>query len=213
MSSKVIAIALTLLPLALSQSTTTLQIPFYGYDNFAIDASILGVQNDLTTMTLACPTSASECGLFPTQILTYGASSYRMTMGADADFTGYQNCVVVQAVCTESAGGPGANFPGTSTTNYEDVETFGVVVTAGAEKLGESGRAMETGTMSVSASETADAASVTLVTGTGSVSGRQSASRTQSAAAETSSGAAAGVRFAQSGGVVGTILAIVALVL
>ncbi|KAM3423677.1 hypothetical protein BST61_g1091 [Cercospora zeina] len=214
MPSKSITIALSFLSLALSQSspsptTTTLQLPFYGYDTFPIDASILAVQNSLTTLSLTCPTSASECGLFPTQILTYGPSSYRMTMGAEADFTGYQDCVVARAVCTESAGGPGANFPGMSTTTYADVETLGVVVTGGAEMLG----AVETGTMSGNESPTG--ASVTPITGTSGPNGMGTPSGTQSdtpAETETSSGAASGDMFAQSG-VLGTTLAIIALVL
>ncbi|CAK1360735.1 hypothetical protein CB0940_03807 [Cercospora beticola] len=205
---------LSILPLAMSQ-TTTLQVPFYGYDTFSIDASVLGVQDSLTTMTLACPSSAEECGLFPTQILTYGPSSYRMTMGADADFTGYQDCNVAQSVCTESAGGPGANFPGMSTTTYDDAETFAVTVTWGVEKLSGGGGAAETGagTMSASAgaSETTTA-SVTLITGTSGASGMGTASRTQSAAAETSSGTASGMVVAQ-GGVVGSVFAMIALLL
>ncbi|GIZ36744.1 hypothetical protein CKM354_000021100 [Cercospora kikuchii] len=213
MASKSITTLLSILPLAMSQSTKTLQLPFYGYDTFSIDASVLAVQDSLTTMTLACPSTAEECGLFPTQILTYGPSSYRMTMGADADFTGYQDCNVAQSVCTESAGGPGANFPGMSTTTYDDAETFAVTVTGGVEKLSGGGEAVETGTMSASAdaSETTTA-SVTLITGTSGTSGMGTASRTQSAAAETSSGAASGVMVAQ-GGVVGSIFAMIALLL
>ncbi|PPJ50095.1 hypothetical protein CBER1_05068 [Cercospora berteroae] len=207
MSPKYITTLLSIIPLAMSQTTTTLQLPFYGYDTFSVDASILSVQNSLTTMTLACPSSAEECGLFPTQILTYGPSSYRMTMGAEADFTGYQECNVAQSVCTESAGGPGANFSGMSTTTYDDAETFAVTVTGGVEKLSGGGGAVETGTMSASAD-----ASVTLVTGTSGASGVGTASRTQSSAAETSSGAAPGVMAAQDG-VVGSLLAAIALLL
>ena len=186
-----------MIAMAMAQ-TTTLQIPFYGYDNFAIDASIIAVQDSVTTLTLACPpgTDASDCGLFPAQTLTYGPSTYRMDTGEGDSFTGYQICQA--SVCTESAGGSSANFPGSSTTTYDEVDTMPVTVTGGVALLSGGGGAGATTTSATSTqspttggSASRTTASVTQLTGTAmSSSETGAASQTSSAAAQTSSGAA-----------------------
>lgn len=129
----------------------------------------------------------------------------------EPQFTGYQRCMRTEgsgAVCTESAGGPGANFPGVSTTSYEEseAETLVVTVTAGSEKLnaGRAEASATSGTGAMSGSGAADTtASVTRSTGaadqttTRSETGGQYA--TESAAMTASSGAA----FATDGVILG----------
>ncbi|USW52938.1 hypothetical protein Slin15195_G062570 [Septoria linicola] len=210
MASKIVLASL--LSAAMAQ-TTTLQIPLYGYDSFTIDASIIAVQNSVTTISLACPSSADECGLFPQQTLTYGPSTYRMEMGTgDAEFTGSQICQAT--VCTESAGGSGANDPGSSTTTYDDVETMPVTVTAGAALLrgGDAGATNGGGSASASATMTFGGRGTMSATGTASSSEMSSASRTSSGAAETSSSAASAHVVAR-GGIVGGLAAVIALML
>lgn len=130
----------------LAQQSSILTLPFYGYDQMPIVASVVGANPTATTFQLACRegTDASDCGLFPAQTLTVGPSTYHMYMVEQGAFTGTQDCSTMgttSAVCMESEGGAGANFPGSSTTSYvgTDVEVMKVSVTAGLGKLGESG--------------------------------------------------------------------------
>ena len=146
-----------LLGITTAQSTT-LSIPFYGFDTQAIEASIVSANPTATTMVLACPsgTDANDCGLFPYMTLVYGPSTYHLDMAiGDADaFTMTADCHRGTTVtCTESAAGSEANFPGSSTTLYEeeDIATLPVTVTSGVEKLG-SAQASATGSATASGS-------------------------------------------------------------
>jgi hypothetical protein len=127
--------------------TTTVQIPWIGVDSDVgsmlltdMQASVVAANPTATTLSLGCAPS-QECGLFPAETLIYGPSTYNIYMGdpsPDSDFTATVDCVIAKsAVCKESAAGTEANFPGSSTTTYEaeSVGTFGVVVTAGLERL------------------------------------------------------------------------------
>lgn len=206
-----LTLAIAALVAAATAQSTTLSIPFYGFDTQSIDASIMSVNPSATTMALACPpgTDSNDCGLFPDMTLVYGPSTYHLDMGVgDANvFTGTADCVRGATVtCTESAGGSEANFPGSSTTTYESdsIATFAVTVTSGADKLGSS-QATATGSASASASATsglaasASTASVTQVVGTGSASA-SSASGTQSASPTPSTGAGHRNSFVAKGG-------------
>ena len=84
MTSKLVLTSL--LGLAAAQ-TTTLSIPFYLADNQAIEASVVSANDAATTLALNCPsgTDSSDCGLFPTMLLTYGPSTYHIDMGAGDD--------------------------------------------------------------------------------------------------------------------------------
>jgi hypothetical protein len=79
MASKLFLISL--LSLAKAQ-TTIITLPFIGYDNQPIAASIVGANHDATTLSLACVlgTDSNDCGLFPTQIMVVGPSMYNMNM-------------------------------------------------------------------------------------------------------------------------------------
>jgi hypothetical protein len=204
--------------------TTTLSIPFYLADNQAIEASVVSANDAATTLALNCPsgTDASDCGLFPTMLLTYGPSTYHIDMGAgdDAVFTGYEDCQRgATATCIEFATGSEANFPGTTTATYEGAEiiTIPVTVTAGAEKLG-SAQATETASASASgaasgSSASAPTASVTQVVGTNSASAsgafKSGASHTHSASATPSTGAAVAMSSALNQGLVGAVMGLV----
>lgn len=73
-----------LLSVAIAQ-TTTISVPFFGFDNFTVQASVVSVKPSATVLALACPSNADECGLFPQQILTYGPSTYVMDMSVSCE--------------------------------------------------------------------------------------------------------------------------------
>lgn len=200
----------SLLGLATAQ-TTTLTIPFLGYDSQSIAASVVSANADATTFQLHCVESASACGLFPQQTLVTGPSTYNMDMSdPNTDFTATQDCVIAasSAVCKETAGGSEANFPGSSTETYEasDIGSLPVTVTAGVEKLTAGASVTATGSVgSSSAASTGSGASrttagITQVSGTGGASGTPSASRSGSAPATNSTGAAAANAVVLQGG-------------
>ncbi|KAF7194111.1 hypothetical protein HII31_04632 [Pseudocercospora fuligena] len=190
-----------LLGMTLAQ-TSTLTLPFYGYDQQSVVGSVVSVSNQVTTIQLACPegTDGSDCGLFPYQTLTVRPSTYNMFMSApDGAFVGTQQCSAT--VCTESNGGSEANFPGSSVTTYDpsDVASLPVTVTAGADQLGSGGAAATTTGGSEGATSTASTgsnasqstASVTEMSGTASSSAAETGTATESAASTSSSSAAA----------------------
>ena len=201
-------------------SQQVLTLPFFGYDGQIIDASIISVSNQQTTLALACPTDtdSNDCGLFPFQTLTVGPSTYNMYM-SDEGFTGTQECTTygtTSALCTESAAGDEANFPGVSTATYEgtDIVMFPVTVTAGAALLSGGGdstaAATTTGPSSTTAASSSGgsgssgtAAITSAPSSSGAVTG--SASGSSAVAPSASTGAAVGHASAMGGaaGVVG----------
>jgi hypothetical protein len=118
----------------------------------------------------------------------------------DSDFTATVDCVIKgSAVCKEWATGTEANFPGSSTTTYEaeSVGTFGLLVTAGMDKLNAKAAATtEAASVSSEAAATrskisSTMAMVTSVASSGSAAASsESASQTGSAAAASATGAA-----------------------
>ncbi|KAF2114726.1 hypothetical protein BDV96DRAFT_84102 [Lophiotrema nucula] len=192
--------------------TTTLTLPFYGYDDMPIVGSIVSADSSATILQLACVegTDASDCGLFPYQTLTYGPSTYHMDMSVPGDgFTMTQDCVVAtsSAVCKESAGGSEANDPGSSTTTYEgsDVTGLPVTVTSGAEKLTASAPLRPTASATTGSGASQTAASVTGLSGTRSATVATSRSSTGPAASASSTGAAAANGVALGSGFVGAV--------
>jgi len=65
---------------------------------YPMEASILAVNNDVTTMSLQCPAKSATdaCYMYAQQTLTIGPSTYRLGFGGDGDddggFTGMQDC-------------------------------------------------------------------------------------------------------------------------
>ncbi|KXT11745.1 hypothetical protein AC579_5041 [Pseudocercospora musae] len=221
MASSLFAIHV-LLGMTLAQ-TSTLTLPFYGYDQQSIVGSVVSISNQVTTIQLACPenTDGSDCGLFPYQTLTVGPSTYNMFMSAPGGaFIGTQECSSA-SVCTESNGGSEANFPGSSVTTYDasDVASLPVTVTAGADQLGSGGAAGTTTTTrgvegaTSTASTGSNASSQTTASVNAEMSGttaRSSASQTgtatESAASTSSSSAALRMEAALGGGLLAAAL-------
>ncbi|KJY01596.1 hypothetical protein TI39_contig285g00016 [Zymoseptoria brevis] len=196
--------------------STILTIPFYGYDDQSIVASIVSADSTATILHLNCPpgTDQNDCGLFPSQTLTIGPSTYHMDLSGDG-FTGTQECMST-SICVESNEGEGANFSGVSTTTYtaEELESMPVTVTAGASLLGRSGAAATTSGASeeeLSSSATAELTTLTggrpQETGTSSSSGSMSSTSSADPQATETGGAAANV------GLLGGVLAAAAGVL
>jgi len=229
-SNSFVAGAFLALATATIAQQTTLSIPFFGYDNMPIDASIVAVQNHVTTMALKCApgTDSSDCGLAFYQTLIIGPSTYNMNLNEGTEFTMTQDCTIHSAqstaVCAESAGGSGANFPGSSTTTYNgtDYTVIPVTATAGVTALGSNSAPATTATTTASSSSETSSGTTGAVTssaptvgqsatshGASSTSSTSSAtgSRTSSASASPSTGAAAPTGF--SGGSVGVVGALV----
>jgi hypothetical protein len=92
---------------AAATNATTLQIPIFGYgDSMKLEASIVGVTNDVTTMTFACPTNppSESCYVHPHETLTIGPSTYRHVYSDESDpsdkFSGTQDCDIMGGVRT-----------------------------------------------------------------------------------------------------------------
>ncbi|KAG9195075.1 hypothetical protein G6011_00195 [Alternaria panax] len=147
MASKLVFATIISLAAAQQGSTTIISVPWIGIGSTdapsvftEFHASVITANPTATTLSLACAASL-DCGLFPAQTLIVGPSTYNMDMGdpsPESDFTATMDCVVAKsAVCEESASGSEANFPGSSTTTYDAdmVGTFGLMITAGADKL------------------------------------------------------------------------------
>jgi hypothetical protein len=204
--------------------TTTVQIPWIGVDSDVgsmlltdMQASVVAANPTATTLSLGCAPS-QECGLFPAETLIYGPSTYNIYMGdpsPDSDFTATVDCVIAKsAVCKESAAGTEANFPGSSTTTYEaeSVGTFGVVVTAGLERLNV--KAAPTAAASVTSEAAATGSGVTssMATVTSSAASSGSTAKASGSMSQTGSAVAASATGAAGRDAVG-ILGVVAGVL
>lgn len=152
MASSSLLLSMALLTATAAAQTTTVTLPFLGWDQMDISASIVSANPTATTYLLVCgppPTSTGVdsdydgCGLFPTQRLIHGPSTYMMDMGVPdgaAAFTGTIDCGDIAkptVTCKESFAGSEANDPGTSSTEYpgSEVASLKVVVTGGVEKL------------------------------------------------------------------------------
>jgi hypothetical protein len=190
----------TLISMAAAQ--TTLSIPWIGVDpdigSMVLDdiqASVVAANPTATTLSLGCAPS-QECGLFPAETLIYGPSTYNIYMGdpsPDSDFTGTMDCVIAKsAVCKESAAGTEANFPGSSTTTYEaeSVGTFGVLVTAGMDKLNVKAAATAAASVTSEAAATGSGVSGSMATITSAASTKAAAAASGSASVSASASAA-----------------------
>jgi hypothetical protein len=220
----------SLISLAAAQkASTTISVPWIGIGSTDAPsvftdfyASVITANPTATTLSLACAPESLDCGLFPAQTLVVGPSTYNINMGdpsPDSDFTATMDCVVAEsAVCKESASGTEANFPGTSTTTYDAdmVSTFGLVVTAGADKLNaqaetttteaaESSATMKS-SHSVSGSKLESVASTGVAVGSGSVSPTGSGSVVESTGAADANAVVGGGLLTVVAGVIGGLL-------
>jgi hypothetical protein len=199
----------TLLSLAAAQQTRTITIPNVGGDSNDVAASVVTAANGATTLELHCV--ESPCGLFPKHTLVYGPSTYNVDMSdPNTDFTATMDCDLASstAVCRETAGGSEANFPGSSTTSYEGTEigSATITITAGADKLAQTGSASSSAasqTSAQSASSSAGTARTTPAPGSSTAAASASISRSGSAAASASTAGAAINALVMGGGLVG----------
>jgi hypothetical protein len=228
MASKLILASLISLVAAQKGSSTTVSVPWIGIDSDMpsvftdIVASVVTANPTATTLALHCADATVACGLFPAETLVFGPSTYNLDMGdpsPEADFTGTMDCVIAEsAVCKESASGTEANFPGSSTTTYdaEDVGTYGIVVTAGAEKLNvqaetttteaATSRATTKIAHSMSGSVHESVASTGVAVGSGSVSQTGSAALAESTGAANANAVVGGGLLSVAAGIIGGLL-------
>ncbi|KAL4919266.1 hypothetical protein BDW62DRAFT_47275 [Aspergillus aurantiobrunneus] len=194
----------TLGSLAHAQSSVTSMF-ILGAGPQPLDASIVGNDAGATTYSINCPpgTPSDECGMGPgmTVVADGEMTTYIIGMGDEFQFTASCSVREPTALCTESAGGFGANFPGVSTTT-ERVAFMPVTVTAGEV----TGAASETAT--ATSSETLTAGTETGASGSATASGTESdadadaeATPTGAAAKVTGGAAVAGVVVALVGAV------------
>lgn len=227
MASKFILASFISLVAAQKGSTTTVSIPWVGMDYETLSvftdmfASVVTANPTATTLALACAPSM-DCGLFPAETLVFGPSTYNLYMGdpsPESDFTATMDCVVAKsAVCKESAGGTEANFPGSSTTTYdaEEVATYGIVITAGADKFNVQAETTTTEAAassattktvhSMSGSMAQSSASTGVAVGSGSVSPTGSAAVVESTGSANANAVVGGGLLSVAAGVIGGLL-------
>ncbi|KAL4945253.1 hypothetical protein BDV06DRAFT_185258 [Aspergillus oleicola] len=120
--------------LAYAESTVTSMF-IYGADEQPLAASIVGNDATATTYSINCPpgTDAVDCGMGPGMTLIAADDSTTYAFDERPEFWYTATCSVTDstAICAETAGGPDANFPGTSTSTT-DVEFMPVTITAGS---------------------------------------------------------------------------------
>ncbi|KKK12840.1 hypothetical protein ARAM_001185 [Aspergillus rambellii] len=135
-----IALLPALACIAYAESTVTSMF-IYGADNQPLAASIVGNDATATTYSINCPpgTDSSDCGMGPGLTLIAGpgaTTTYKMDDGDEFYMTAVCSVGTEVAVCTDSMGGTGANFPGQHTSTA-DVDLLPVTVTAGSITSGD----------------------------------------------------------------------------
>jgi hypothetical protein len=227
MASKLILVSLISL-VAAQKDPATMAVPWIGINSDVgsvftdMYASVVTANPTATTLALACAPSI-DCGLFPAQTLVFGPSTYNINMGdpnPESDFTATMDCVIAKsAVCKETAGGTEANFPGSSTTTYdaESVGTFGLLITAGVEKLSHDAEPTSTEAMTTSLATMYKShkvsgfmeemsASTGIAVGSGSVSQTGSATLPDSTGAANAKGVVGGGLLSVAAGLIGGLL-------
>jgi len=112
-------------------------------DPQALVASVISANPSTTEYLVGCPTGvdSNDCGYNPPETIKHAGSVFAGSLTApEEQFTMSWECTVQasDAVCTTSAGGAQANFPGTGTTTLAGVQAsyVSVTVTAGVDQLG-----------------------------------------------------------------------------
>ncbi|CZT18812.1 uncharacterized protein RCC_04656 [Ramularia collo-cygni] len=192
------------------QPQTILSLPFYGYNDGPVAASVIAADAIATTLSLGCPPPSTpsstndygeseseseneneetECTSGPPYLtLIHGPSTWHMDLSAAAYDDGWdiptmtQDCNIRATICVESWGGEGANGPGFRTKSYEgwEVVTLGVRITAGMEKLVKA-------TMTGSGSGKASSSLTTRMGGSATTTTSKSASATSATSVSTGS--------------------------
>ncbi|KAF7168846.1 hypothetical protein CNMCM5623_001788 [Aspergillus felis] len=168
-----------------SAQTTVTSMLIYGADPQPLVASIVGSDATATTYSINCPpgTDSSDCGMGPGLTVVAGPTTTVLKMDEPSeDFHWTVRCSVggtTTAVCTETASGTGANFPGVSSSTFSnDLPLMAVTITAGS--------AAGAGATPTTASATATTAA------TASASGKSTASKDASKPLSAASSGASG---------------------
>ncbi|KAL4927343.1 putative GPI anchored protein [Aspergillus undulatus] len=196
---------------ACGDSTVT-SMYIYGADEQPLAASIVGNDATATTYSINCPpgTDATDCGMGSGLTLIAAGHSTTYVWDGRPEFWLTAKCSVGgdTAVCTESAGGPDANFPGTSTETSE-VAYIPITITAGSFTNASSpGSAEPTSTETSSENEAAASPTPTDSSTQASETSSGSVSQTETGAETDPTGAAVKVK-----GAVGMVVGCVAVAL
>lgn len=145
----------------------TVQLLLLDTDPQALVASVITANPTMTEYLVGCPTGTNQndCGYNPPLTVKHAGSVYGASISAaDEQFTYSWECTAytsgeTSAVCTTSAGGAQANFPGAGTTTLmgSDVGFYPVTVTSGADQLAKETAAMATGSSEIRSSGVAAA--------------------------------------------------------
>ncbi|KAB8258528.1 hypothetical protein BDV32DRAFT_68996 [Aspergillus pseudonomiae] len=129
----------------ISASSSVTSMFLLGLDPQSLEASIVGNDATATTYSVSCapptPTASDDygydCGLGPGLTVTDASPTIIYELNEKPEFYMTVECSVAgttSAVCTETAGGPEANFPGTtiSTLQQSEMAFVPVTITAGS---------------------------------------------------------------------------------
>ncbi|OGM40518.1 GPI anchored protein [Aspergillus bombycis] len=132
----------------ISASSSVTSMFLLGLDPQSLEASIVGNDATATTYSVSCappPTATAsdeddygyDCGLGPGLTVTDASPTIIYELNEKPEFYMTVKCSVAgttSAVCTETAGGPEANFPGTtiSTIQQSEMAFVPVTITAGS---------------------------------------------------------------------------------
>ncbi|KAF4166924.1 hypothetical protein CNMCM6936_005833 [Aspergillus lentulus] len=168
-----------------AQNTVTSML-IYGADPQPLVASIVGSDATATTYSINCSpgTDSSDCGMGPGLTLVAGPTTTVLKMDEpEEDFHWTVSCSVggtTTAVCTETASGAAANFPGVSSSIFSNnLPLMAVTITAGSGA----------GAGATSATASATATATTAATATATASGKSTASEDASKTSSTGSSA------------------------
>ncbi|CAN8102694.1 unnamed protein product [Discula destructiva] len=206
-STRSLAAPISALVASTVAQTSVTSLFLYGFEGQNIVASVISAAPQATEYFITCApgTDGSDCGFGPGVTWTEGPSTVAYHLTESGAFTMDVDCAVESdtATCTETAAGPEANSPGTSTeviSGLSDSLTP-VTITAGLGLL--SGG---------SATATASSATETAATKTssGSASGTSAAGAASSSAAAGGTAQRAGLDLAVAGlaGLVGLAVAL-----
>ncbi|CAN8102693.1 unnamed protein product [Discula destructiva] len=219
-STRSLAAPISALVASTVAQTSVTSLFLYGFEGQNIVASVISAAPQATEYFITCApgTDGSDCGFGPGVTWTEGPSTVAYHLTESGAFTMDVDCAVESdtATCTETAAGPEANSPGTSTeviSGLSDSLTP-VTITAGLGLLsgGSATATASSGTAASTAAATGAAATETAATKTssGSASGTSAAGAASSSAAAGGTAQRAGLDLAVAGlaGLVGLAVAL-----
>ncbi|KAL2796689.1 hypothetical protein BJX66DRAFT_335673 [Aspergillus keveii] len=191
---------------AFAESTVTSMF-IYGADEQPLAASIVGNDQTATTYSINCPpgTDSNDCGMGPGMTVVAGkdVTSWIFDDGPAFQYTAICTVKNSKATCTESAGGPDANFPGVSTTTTT-VDFMPVTITAGSVTETDASTTVSSTSAATSAAE-ASTSGAAQASETPSPSGGESESESASETSEDATPTGAAVRVFGAKGLMGGV--------